>query len=63
MSAEPSAEELKGMTTVAKVLDWVPINDGALRAAWLRALDLTEGDPVRTLADVEKEDIEQTRNN
>ena len=33
MSAEPSGAELAAMKTVGQVLDWVPISDGALRAA------------------------------
>ena len=61
MAAEPSAGELRGMDTIEKVLNWVPINDLALRAAWLRDLGLNEGDPVRSLADIEKEDIERVR--
>ena len=61
MSAEPTSGELKNMRTIGQVLDWVPINDPALREAWLKDLGLAEGDPVRSLADIEKEDIEKVR--
>ena len=61
MSAEPAPEVMAAWTTVAQVLDWVPIADETLRTAWLEALGLQPGDPVRSLAEITEEDIMQVR--
>ena len=61
MSAEPAPEVMAAWTTVAHVLEWVPIADEMLRTAWLEALGLQPGDPVRSLAEITEEDIMQVR--
>ena len=49
------------MDTIGEALDWAPINDATLRASWTSALGLSEADPVRSLADVDHEDIDTAR--
>eukprot|EP00972_Heterocapsa_arctica_P071602 10577617-Heterocapsa_arctica.AAC.1 len=48
---EPSAEELRGLTTLSDVLDWVPCM-GPLRAAFLAGLGATEASLVRLVANI-----------
>ena len=57
---EPSSDELKAMTTVEKVVAWIPMV-GALLAAFLKAFDLDPADPTRILASIAEEDVARTR--
>ena len=58
--AEPSARELGAMATVAHVLAWVPVPDD-LAAVICTALGVQPDNPLRLLANIEKEDLLEAR--
>ena len=60
MSSQPAPELLASMNTVGKVLEWVPLPE-PFAVALCTALGCAAGDPVRALASIAEEDIEDTK--
>ena len=59
---EPAPEVLAAMETVGAVLAWVPMNE-ALRGTFCACLEIEEGDPIRSLAAIDKDDLLAARGN
>ena len=60
MAAQPAAELLTAMDTIAKVFAWVPVSE-ELAGVLCTHLGRVPGDPVRTLANVDEDDIQEAK--
>ena len=58
--AEPTSRELGAMVTVAHVLAWVPVPD-QLAAVLCTALGVQPDNPLRLLANIERDDLMEAR--
>ena len=55
---EPSADELKAMTTIGSIMQWVPLKEPAASAV-LEVFGLEEADPPRALAVLSREVVDK----